>query len=466
MIAESWAPTLPDTPVTLHNRLLRALQEDIASGVLEPGTQLPPHRALAQQLGVSVGTVTRAYAEAERLGLLTSTVGRGTFVASSSSATSDDEDALIDLSLNVQSLDAATSRIGEALARLQRRPDLRDVIHYTPHAGIEWHRQAFAGWLESRANFTGVDWRRLAIVTGAQHGMSLVLDEVCRRGDIVLTEAATFSGFLAIAAYRGVRFEGVAMDGEGMIPGALDDAVRQFGSRVVHLQPTLHNPTTRTMSMPRRQAIAEIARRHDLTIIEDDVYSPIASMSLRTPFDVTPMATVAPERTWYVGSVSKALAPGLRVGMVVAPDSREFDLLCVAIRAQYYASSSLASLLVAQWIRDGEAERMLLAAAEESRARQALARRLLGDAIEPPLYDTSLHVWLPMSELESERFANTALRRGVMLTPPSSFLVDGSAVSGVRLCLNAVTRPRLERALKIIRSILADAATPARNSIV
>jgi DNA-binding transcriptional MocR family regulator len=178
------------------------------------------------------------------------------------------------------------------------------------------------------------------------------------------------------------------------------------------------------------------------------------------------MATVAPERTWYVGSVSKALAPGLRVGMVVAPDSREFDLLCVAIRAQYYASSSLASLLVAQWIRDGEAERMLRAAAEESRYRQALARRMLGDAVETPPYDTSLHVWLPMSELASERFANTALRRGVMLTPPSSFLVDGSAVSGVRLCLNTVTRPQLERALKIIRSILADAATPARNSIV
>jgi DNA-binding transcriptional MocR family regulator len=122
--------------------------------------------------------------------------------------------------------------------------------------------------------------------------------------------------------------------------------------------------------------------------------------------------------------------------------------------------------VVAQWIKDGVADQLLASVASEARARQAIAQRYLGDAIEQPSCDTSLHVWLPMSELQAERFANTALRRGVMLTPPGSLLVNGAEVSGVRVCLNTVPRPQLERALRIVRSVLADDIVPSQNSIV
>ena len=152
--------------------------------------------------------------------------------------------------------------------------------------------------------------------------------------------------------------------------------------------------------------------------------------------------------------------------MVVAPDAQDFDRLCTAIRAGIFATSTLSSLLVAQWITDGAASQILGEVAEESRYRLALTQRYLGDAVATASFDTSLHIWLPMNELAAERFANTALRRGIVLTPPSSYLVDGSMVSGLRLCLNTVTREQLERALKILRAIVADEALPARNSIV
>lgn len=476
---ESWLPTLTTTNGTLHERLLHALRQDIAVGTLQPEGKLPPHRELASRLGIGVGTVTKAYAEAERLGLLTSAVGRGTFVArtappprestASSPSFHGDPDAIIDLSLNMQSLDAASARIGDALVRVHDRPDIGDHVTFAPHAGIDWHRQTLAGWLRKAAQFTTVDWRRLIVTTGTQHAMSLSVDELCQPGDVVLTEAATFNGFRAIADYRRLRCAGVAMDRDGILPAALEEAIVTHGSRILYVQPTLQNPTTRTMPRARREEIVAIARRHDLTLIEDDVYAPIAFAQASQGSqgsDLVPLAMLAPERTFYVSSVSKALAPGLRVGMLVAPDRERFDRLGVAMRATCYSTSTLGPLVVSQWIKDGVADEIRGVLAQEASTRMILARRMLGDAIEAPSFPTSLHAWLPMSELRAERVANSVLRRGVMLTPPSSFIVNGESVSGLRLCLNSVTRPEMEHALRIVRSVLADEIVPGRMSIV
>ena len=473
---ESWTPSLTGTTGTLHGRVLHALRRDIAAGTLCPGGKMPPHRELSRRLGIGVGTVTRAYGEAERLGLLTSAVGRGTFVARTAVSPEepglarydDDPEAPIDLSLNLPTGDAVSDRIGDVFERLRSRSDLGQYVAVAPHAGIDWHRQALADWLRRTVHFGNVDWSKLVITTGAQQAMSLCIDEMCRPGDVVLTEAATFGGIRAIAAYRELHLVGVAMDRDGIIPAALDDAIGRHGARVLYLQPTLQNPTTRTIPMSRRQEVAAIARARDLTLIEDDVDAATAfALDLdRVHADLVPLAMIAPERIFYISSVSKSLTPGPRVGMVVAPDRERFDRLCVGMRATCYASGTLGPLIVAQWIKDGTADEILSAVAREAAFRLELARRMLGDAVEVPLFPTSLHVWLPMPELRAERVANGALRRGVVLTPPASFLVNGEAVSGLRLCLNVVTRRELERALRIVRSVLSDEVVPRRLSIV
>ena len=471
---ESWNPAITGTAGTLHSRLLRALRRDIASGVLQPEGKLPTHRELARRLGIGVGTVTRAYAEAERLGLLTSVVGRGTFVAAAAAPSRDQSvtwpqetpDGPIDLSLNLPTVDAVQARIGDVLHRVHARPDIGQVVALTPHAGLDAHRQALAGWLRRTARYETIDWHNLVVTTGAQQAMALAIDAVCRPGDVLLTEAATFGGILSIASARDLRCAGVAMDDEGIRPDALEDAIATTGARVLYLQPTLQNPTTRTMSRSRRRGVVAMARKHDLTLIEDDVCSPIAFALSDNHSDIAPLAVDAPERTFYLSSISKALSPGLRVGMLVTPDRDQFDRVCVAMRAACYAPATLGPLVVTQWIKDGVADQILGAVAQEASSRLALARRLLRDAIAEPSFPTSLHAWLPMSELRAERVANSALRRGVVLTPPASFLVDGGSVSGLRLCLNMVTRAELERALRIVRSVLADEVVPGPMSIV
>lgn len=471
---ESWTPSLTQAYGTLHAQLLRALRRDIAAGVLIPEGKMPPHRELARRLGIGVGTVTRAYAEAERLGLLTSTVGRGTFVARAAAplAESDpvaapaDPATPIDLSLNLPTLDAVSGRLGEVLQRLQRRADIGEMIALSPHAGVDTHRQALAGWLRTVARFDSIDWRNLIVTTGAQQAMDLAVAAVCRPGDVLLTEAATFGGIRAIAAHRGLRCVGVAMDGEGIDPDALEAAIVTHGARALYLQPTLQNPTTRTMPPARRREIVAVARKHGLTLLEDEVNAPVAYALGQHQPDLVPLAMEAPERTFYISSVSKSMAPGLRVGMLVTPDRERFDRACVAMRAGCYAAGAVGPLIVTQWIKDGVADQILGAVAQEASSRLTLAQRMLGAAIESPSFPTSLHAWLPMTELRAERVANGALRRGVLLTPPASFLVDGTAVAGLRLCLNMVSRRELERALRIVRSVVADEIVPPRMSIV
>jgi DNA-binding transcriptional MocR family regulator len=469
---ESWAPALETRDGTLYERIVQALRADIGSGSLIPEGRMPPHRELATRLGIGVGTVTRAYAEAERLGLLTSAVGRGTFVAQAASPPRESpggeslgSESTIDLSLNLQALDFAVPAIAEGMARLHQRPDLLQHLTVAPHAGIEWHRKTLASWFRKAAQFDGIDWQRLLVTTGAQHALSIVMETFCTPGDVVLTEAATFSGFRTLVEYQHARCVGVAMDREGMLPDALEAAVVATGARLVYLMPTLQNPTSRTMSRARREDIVRVARKHDLTLIEDDVYAPVAfGLGEKRP-GLVPLASLAPERTCYVSSVSKPIAMGLRIGVLVAPDAARFELFERTMHATCYATSSVSALLTCQLIKDGAADEIRRAVAQEASHRMTLARRMLGDAIEEPSFGSSLHAWMPMPELAAERIANGALRRGVVLTPPSSYLVDGSLVSGLRLCPNTVSRPQLERALRAVRSALADDLAPGRMSI-
>ena len=463
----NWFPVLANDGGTLHERLLLALRRDVGAGRLAPGERLPTHRELARALGIGVGTVTRAYAEAERVGLLTSRVGRGTYVAGrdGGAARAGQHEGPIDLTMNLQPLGSAAARLAETLARLRHRPDIDDYVGFAPHAGFESHRRAAAGWLARTAGFAGLDWRNLVICTGAQQAMALALDELCRPGEAILTEATTFHGLKALAAYRGWPLIGVPMDGEGLLPEALDRAAAGHGARVVYVQPTLHNPTARTMSLARREAIARVVRRRELWVLEGDIYAPLAWASGRAA-PPPPLAALIPERTFYASSVTKALAPGLRTGFLVVPAAR-LERIGAAMRAVCYSVGALGPLVATQWITDGTADEIVREVAREASLRTALAARVLGAHLEPPSFPASLHVWLPLDELAAERTAGRLLRRGVALTPPASLLVAGEYGAGLRLCLGASAEvATLDRALRIVAMCLSSGGDEEPVSVI
>ncbi|MBO9709215.1 MAG: PLP-dependent aminotransferase family protein [Caulobacter sp.] len=454
-----WIPVLPPGDAPLYERLLEALRADIASGALAEGRRLPPQRDLAHRLGLGLGTVTRAYAEAEKAGLVQAHVGRGSFVRGVAPRPAAEDLGPINLSQNIAPIGPGGGRIAQTLARLQRRPDLLDNLAYAPSAGLETHRRAFAAWLSRTAGVERADWRQLICCAGAQHALSLALAALCRPGDEVLCEAATFPGARVLADLAGYRLTGVAMDGEGLLPDALDRAAAN-GAKAVFVLPTLQNPTGRIMSAARRADIVAVARRRDLWIIEDGIYAVFGGEAL------PPLVDLAPERTIHVSGVSKALAPGLRVGFLLAPPGELFERVVHAARAQFYAPPNFGGLIATQWIEDGTADQIAAETVAETAARVEMALRIVGPAIETPASPSALHLWLPMAELEAERVAGRALRGGVDLTPPSAPIVAPGLTTGLRICLGAPRdQVELERGLRVVAEALAGADERSRSMI-
>jgi len=457
-----WTPSLPPGEAPIYERLLDALRADIETGALAAGARLPPQRDLAHRLGLGLGTVTRAYVEAEKAGLVEAHVGRGSFVrgAARDRPARPADVGPINLSRNIAPDGPARARLADTLARLRRRSDLLDHLDYAPSAGLEVQRRAGAAWLARSGGLTGADWTRLVCTAGAQQALALAFGALVRWGDTVLCEASTFYGVKALAEHMGYSLKGLAMDAQGLRPDALDEAAATGAFRVVAIQPTLQNPTGRIMSAGRRAQIVAVARKHDLMIIEDDIYAVYA------PDAPPPFAVLAPERTFHVSGVSKSLAPGLRTGFLITPPGDPLERVLRAVRALAYAPPNFGGLIATQWIEDGTADVIVAEIQAEMTARLALAREILGGAAETPMSTIAPHVWLPMSELDAERLAGRALRGGVELTPPSAPVVTPGLTTGVRLCLGAARdRQELERGLRIVAAAVADEDERSRGVI-
>ncbi len=455
---QTWIPTLPAGEAPLYQRLIGALDGDIRTGTLAPGTRLPPQRDLAFKLGLSIGTVTRAYAEAERRGLITGHVGRGSFVAERT-ARAARAGAPIDLARNLPPIAPAGRRFAAALAAAAKGPDLTALMDYPPPGGFADQRRTAALWLERTANLPGLDPEAILCCAGAQQGTAVALAALCKPGDAVIAEEASFSGIKTLAAHMGYRLIPAAMDGQGMTPEGLEEAARASGAKVAYVLP-VQNPTARVMRAQRRHALIAVARRLDLMLVEDDLYGAYAT-SLGHP----PLAALAPERVAYVSGLSKSLAPGLRVGFVVPPEALKERALD-ALRAIAFASPTINGLIAARWIDSGEAFAILDEVRAEIGARAAMARRMLGAAVEVTPLVASPHLWLPMDELTAERLAGQILRGGVELTPPRAPVLDGAPVRGLRLCLGGPSDlGQLEEALGVVQTALSGPSGGGRHTV-
>jgi len=462
----AWRPEITSGSRPVYERLVDALERDVTTGRLTEGARLPPHRELAYTLGVGVGTVTRAYVEAERRGLITAHVGRGSFVRSSDAQTVPGDapasDTMIDLARNMPPMAATAREIAEALARLRLRPDIDACAGYGPAEGLERVRRAGSEWLRRRY---GVERSAPDLIqcAGGQQGIALAFGAACRPGDTILCEGSTFLGIKAAAEYLSCACHGVAMEAEGLSPEALDRAAASTGAKAVVLQPTLHNPTTRTMTLARRREVVEVARLRDLAIIEDAAYEAYADPERRAPA----LIDLAPERTFYIFSTSKALATGLRVGFILPPDPVGRAGVLRGVRAMGYSPPGLEALVFAEWVENGTADAVANRILAEADARLDIARGILGRFMESPGGPHTPHLWLPMPALEAERLAARAFRRGVEVTPPDAPAAAPCDVSGVRVCLGATAdRGVLEQALTTVESILADGAPPDDRAIV
>jgi DNA-binding transcriptional MocR family regulator len=448
---DMWTPVVRQGDGPLYVRLADALGQDIAHGTLKEGAKLPTHRDLAYRLSIGIGTVTKAYEEAERRGLIEAHVGRGSFVARTLQASTTHNDGPLNLAMNTAPVTPTLARIPEAMSALRRLPNFDELFAYAPPLGHEADRRAGADWLKRVSRLENVRGRVTICTLGAQHAMSLLFAALLKPGDIILAENLNYVGLKALADHAGYTLRGVVMDREGLCPEALERAVRETGARTIYTVPTLHNPTARIMSLVRRQAIADIARRLNLSIIEDDIYAHFAHR-----LNICPIANFAPERTYLISGLSKAVAPGLRAGYIALPDESLIDQLIQINRATIFAPPSLAFALATLMINNGMAEAITQEVHDEICVRTTMAMQYIGEAVEHPATPASLHLWLPMGELEAEKVAGRAQRAGLSLQSPGASTIGGNSETGLRVSLGAIeNKAGLTEALTRLRSALS-----------
>lgn len=445
-----WVPIIEGRKGPVYRAIADAIDEDVQKGVLRAGNKLPPHRDLADHLGVTVTTITRAYTEAARRGLTSGHVGRGTFIRGHEPE--DVERGPIDLSINVLMPDREVLALEPRMFQRRVLP-WAQLLGYVRTPGHLRHRQAMAAWLGRQGLLVAPD--RIVLTAGAQHAMTTAFMTVAKPGETVLCEELTYAGLRVLAQNLHLKVRGVAMDAEGLKPEALEAACKASRARILYCMPRLQNPTSAVMSERRRKQIAVIAERHNLTVIEDDTYGFLSP-------ERAPLTTLIPERSIFVTSLSKSLFPGIRLGCCVATPAMA-EKLSGSVWATMIMTSPIGADLLSSWLEDGTAARIADWKRHEVAARQAIAARLL----EGFRYQTnpgSPHLWLQLPQRwTSEAFVAEMKSRGVLLGASSEFTVGDQLPRTVRVCLGTPrTRAGLETALGRVAGALSDRATAAR----
>ncbi|MGG8208800.1 PLP-dependent aminotransferase family protein [Klebsiella aerogenes] len=423
----------------------------IRSGALAAGSQLPTHRQLVVEHGISLATATRVYRELALMGLVSGETGRGTFVRELSlpPGLGVDQHAIapdmIDLNFNSPALPEQTVLLREALKNLSGAGDLEALLRYQPHAGRMSEREIVAQHLNRQG--IAVCAGQVAIVNGAQHGLTVTLGGLLRPGDVVAADALTYPGFRALARLYQLELVAIPHTTQGPDLDMLLSLCEKRRVKAIYTMPTLHNPLGWVMNLAQRSQLVDIARQFDLFIIEDAAY---AWLIENAP---PPLMSLAPERTVYVCGFSKNIATGLRVGMVVCREAL-MPAIERTIRATSWNTPALTTALVCGWIQDGTLARLETIMRADARRRQAIARQALAGL---PMIgnENAWFLWLPLGEdVRADRVVKQLLTMNIAISTAEPYSVGRDVPHALRLALASPSLDKLSAALKIMRPII------------
>lgn len=452
-----WTPEIRTSGMPRYLVIADAIAKDIAEGRLSSGDRLPPQRRLAARLNVDFTTIARAYVEAQSRGLVSSTVGRGTFVTAQTVKISAlHRPVPVDFSMNlppepddpelIARMEAGLAEVGH---------DIVTLLRYQGFGGSPEAKDAASSWLGRRGLIPSQE--RLFVTAGAHAALLSIFSVLAKPGETILAEAVTYPGARSIAAQLGIKISGLPMDEYGIDPDAFLDACKRLQPKALYLNPTLQNPTTITVPVERRQAIADVARRFKLPIIEDDAYGFIPA------HPPAPFAALVPDLTWHIAGLAKCFGAGLRCAYVIAPDSRSAWPFVAAARAATVMASPLTVALATRWIEEGTGDSILRFIRKEAATRQAVASEILAPHSfqSDPL---SFNLWLPLpAPWTRSAFVGQMQSKGIGIVASDAFTVEGDPPEAVRVCLGGPTKlPEIRSALGFMAHALTE--SPALTS--
>ena len=429
------------------NNLISAVEQ----GSLLPGDRLPPQRSLADKLNVAVGTVTRAYAEAERRGIVMAEVGRGTFVAGIAMpnlhASDNKGQELLDFTHNRLPIDGYVGEFCKTLEYLSKRPNVAAMLDYPPNASDLRFRTIGANWIKRTGLSPSPD--QVVVCNGVQHGLSVILGALSNPGDLVLCEELNYPGIRLLEKTYHLRLKGLPIDEHGLLPDALEQTCRREKPKFLFCQPTVHNPTAAVMPPARRKQIAAIVERYGVTLIEDDIYAFLPNKP------TMPISALIPERSFYLTGTSKTIGTGIRVGYIVAPLNMVHQMTAT-VHATTWIPAPFMVEVASMWMTDGTAGRIIDDHRRVAKQRQSLVREVLGQ-FSYESHESAFHIWLSLPEQwRQDEFISQCLSRGVAINSSENFVIgQGRAPAASRICLGGFRASgSLERGLEIIREVL------------
>ncbi|WP_085863447.1 aminotransferase-like domain-containing protein [Pseudooctadecabacter jejudonensis] len=453
-----WLPKIEGTGRSKYKALAETIRAGIVSGQLQPGVKLPPVRELAYQIGVTPGTVARAYQLMTDEGRLTAGVGRGTFVADRTAPPHHAPDVPLINTVDETIADFRSSRVpdvgqGRAIdavmmevAASHRR---RHINYPTQETDLE-AREAVIDWMAG-TDLGAVDADHIVLANGAQNAVVLsLLNILSGPAPVILTEELAYPGVRHAARLLRAKVVGVAMDEDGIIPEALAAAYREHGGQVLITSPSVHSPTVIRTPLARKLEIAEVARSLNLSIIDDDCHaSPKA--------DVPSYRAILPEQTYYVSSLTKSVSGALRFGFAVAPLGQGVALRQVAQSAHYGVSQPITDICAAL-IQNGQAARIRGQVAQAIAKRVRIAVNILG-RWDIRWREDAPFIWLSLPVgWRASRFMSACEAQGIEVKPADEFaLPDDRAPNAVRLAIGTCVSDALyTQALRQMDTLLAN----------
>lgn len=452
-----WQPNLSNVGKSKYKALAQAIRDGIASGDLAAGSKLPTVRDLAYRVGVTPGTVARAYSLLTDEGRLNAEVGRGTYVAGATRKENTLEPPLVHL-VDESTADFRSSRVPDvgqgllidaALIRLGQSHRRRHINYPTSVTDIE-AREAVVDWI-GPGRVGNLDAHHVVLGNGAQNCVILTLQaELHGAHPVILTEELAYPGVRHAARLLRAQVVGVAMDDEGIIPAALAEAYRTHGGQVLLTSAEVHSPTTTKTSYARKKEIAALAERFGLTIIEDDCHS-IA------PTDVPAYRAILPKQSYFISSLTKGVSGALRFGYAVTPVNRYKDLRQVA-QSSFHGIAQPILDVCADLMASGDAGRVKDKVIAHTAERVRVAVNRLG-GWDLRWREDAPFLWLQLPQgWRASSFALACERKGISVRPADEFVLsDQRAPNAVRLAATTcVAEPRYLQALDDMNALLGN----------
>ncbi|MCY8544864.1 PLP-dependent aminotransferase family protein [Bacillus vallismortis] len=472
MTLTQWQPSrYSDVP--LHRQIEQYMKDKILHGEWAVGTKIPSQRTLADMFQVNRSTVTAAIDELTSQGLLEGRRGGGTKVVNSTWSVLAAEPPL-DWNDYVRSgIHHPNSSIIQGIHQNEPRADIirlgtgelspdllpvdtmrRMFQQINPHAlslgyeqpkGNPKLREAVADHLKSKQ--IHVSPSAIFIVSGALQALQLISIGLLKRGSVILTEKPSYLQSLHVFQSAGMRLRGLPMDESGIKTGLVSSYRKQYGGQLLYTIPSFHNPTGTVMSEQRRKEIIGLSKKEQLPIIEDDAYGDLWFEEK----PAQPLKAMDHEgNVLYVGTFSKTVSPGLRIGWLAGPEPVIERLADIKMQTDY-GSSGLSQWAAAEWLSQGHYEKHLTwirgVLKQKRDAAVQFLKRYAGDIATWRIPAGGFYIWVTFHKpLPVSHFFHELLKQQVLVNPGSIY--NGEERSSIRLSYSYASLADLETGIQ------------------